>query len=96
MADDINITGAEIREQLNAVEMTSFDEKDGVKTEESNRFETETYESIEKVDNLAMAEKISIMNALKKTAGNREKTAALLGISKSTLWRKMKEEKLNE
>ena len=96
VADDINITGAEIREQLNAVEMTSFDEKDGVKTEESNRFETETYESIEKVDNLAMAEKISIMNALKKTAGNREKTAALLGISKSTLWRKMKEYKLNE
>ena len=98
VADDINITGTEMREQLKAVEMSSFDEKEGVVTEEkeSDRPEEDIYESIESVDNLAMAEKISIMNALKKTEGNREKTAALLGISKSTLWRKMKEYKLNE
>lgn len=100
VADDINISGPEMREQLKTVEMGAF-EADGMpgsskesRTESAGR-DISSW-NIEDVDNLAAAERISIINALNKTGGNREKTAALLGISKSTLWRKMKEYKLNE
>ena len=37
------------------------------------------------------AERASIRDALEKEKGNRQKAAKLLGISKTTLWRKMKE-----
>ncbi len=47
----------------------------------------EKYKSIK---SLADAEKILIINALEKSGGNRQKTASMLGIERTTLWRKMK------
>jgi len=44
---------------------------------------------------LENAEIVSIIEALREHGGNRRKTAAHLGINKTTLWRKMKKYELS-
>ncbi len=50
----------------------------------------ETAGTASAADPLASAEATTILSALRKFDGNRSKTAAHLGIDKTTLWRKMK------
>ncbi len=84
VAESKEISSKEIQEQFDVIEMSQLDE-DKVTSKNINQAG-----NIDGIDNMAEAEKISIKNALLKSNGNREQTAARLGISKSTLWRKMK------
>ena len=54
----------------------------------SGRYETR--EIKEKTPTLREMEKIHILNILKETGGDRAKAAEILGIDKTTLWRKTK------
>ncbi len=60
---------------------------------EGNRSETPA--RLEGRETFAGNEKEAISQALKQQGGNRERTAAALGISKATLWRKMKKYELD-
>lgn len=91
VADDITISGEEIRTQLKATEMASFDNAKLTSDFREEESDSCFSKKLHDIDNIEDAERISIINALRKTGGKREKAAALLGISKSTLWRKMKE-----
>lgn len=86
----MEITGSDIKEQLAVMGMASYDNQDKYQNIQ------DIEEISENVNNIKEAERISICNALKETKGNREKASKLLGISKSTLWRKMKEYNISE
>lgn len=90
VADAMEITGSDIKEQLAVMGMASYDNQDKYQNIQ------DIEEISENVNNIKEAERISICNALKETKGNREKASKLLGISKSTLWRKMKEYNISE
>ena len=79
VADDKSISADVIREQLDIID-TSFSENDNDLAADLDR----------NIESMEDAEKRSIINALKKTGGNRTRTAEILGISKTTLWRKLK------
>ncbi|WP_394926439.1 sigma-54 interaction domain-containing protein [uncultured Robinsoniella sp.] len=92
VADEIEIAGCDIREQLAVMGMAIFER--AIETEKEI---TENVRDItESVNNIKTAERISICNALRKANGNRECASKMLGISKSTLWRKMKEFEISE
>ena len=92
VADEIEIAGCDIREQLAVMGMAIFER--AIETEKEI---TENVRDItESVNNIKTAERISICNALRKANGNRECASKMLGISKSTLWRKMKESEISE
>lgn len=89
VADNKNISAEDIREQLDVTDMTYFQKSLEAALSERKLNANDGEQISEKVS-IADAEKSSIYIALEKTEWNREKAAQLLGISKSTLWRKMK------
>jgi transcriptional regulator with PAS, ATPase and Fis domain len=93
VSDSKYIAEADIIEQLDGTDL-SFMQKDAVLS--SSQLDTKPMESNVPAGSIVEAEKNSICNALEETKGNREKAAEILGISKSTLWRKIKAYRLTD
>ncbi|WP_124067099.1 sigma 54-interacting transcriptional regulator [Clostridium sp. E02] len=87
VADNKYIDGKDIREQLDVTELALLQKE--TKLPDSS-LEKMIKGSVIAKGSIVEAEKNSICHALEKTKGNREKAAEILGISKSTLWRKIK------
>jgi Transcriptional regulator containing PAS, AAA-type ATPase, and DNA-binding domains len=95
VADSKYVSAEDIREQLDVTDMTHFQK--GYKADLSDRQSVVGKDELElEKGSIIAAERSSICSALEKSAGNREKAAQILGISKSTLWRKMKSYGLSE
>lgn len=95
VADNKYISAEDIREQLDVTDMTYF-QKGYEAVVSENQMDVKKEDQGAEKGSIVDAEKSSICIALEKTEGNREKAAQILGISKSTLWRKMKTYGLSE
>ncbi|MBF4694447.1 sigma 54-interacting transcriptional regulator [Fusibacter ferrireducens] len=93
VADHKYVDEKDVREQIKGTDL-SLIEKDMLLSTE--RLENGMDEMATDKGSISQAEKNSICNALEKTNGRREKAAKILGISKSTLWRKMKKYNLTD
>lgn len=89
VADNKYIKAEEIKEQLDVTDMTLIDKDNGAIIHDKPLGIKKSKPTSEQ-GSIVDAEIKSIYSALEKTEGNREKAAQILGISKSTLWRKMK------
>lgn len=78
VSDEKYVSAETVREELVDLHVT-------VKESLADKKEDKTEENL-----VEQAEKKRILDALEKADGNRDQTALLLGISKATLWRKMK------
>lgn len=87
IADHKYIEDNDIKEQLELTDLTLL--QTGTELLDSH-LEESKMETVQAKGSLLEAEKNSICKALEETKGNREKAAEILGISKSTLWRKIK------
>lgn len=92
VSDEKYISAEVLREEIDDFRLTVYEpkQKSGEKTEKYPK-------ATSNVNNLAdQLEKQQILDALAETNGNREQTAKILGISKATLWRKMKKYSIND
>lgn len=95
VADNKYISAEDIREQLDVTDMTHF-QKFYEAALSDRQLDVKKEEQALGQGSIMDAERSSICSALEKTEGNRERAAQILGISKSTLWRKMKTYGLSE
>ncbi len=98
VADRTEVSGEDIAEQLDVMGMTFFERSCDRKSEDESHATNHAVDghgpagdTVKNGGSIREAERASIRDALEKEKGNRQKAAKLLGISKTTLWRKMKE-----